>query len=126
MGLTINYERDVSAWAVIPYPKRRMGRNIILWTVSSPDPLTQNLASAGYRVWEALALSEVTFLCDNEDIDAVVIRSEVDDQRAAVLGRHYITLKLKPTKTASTLVQLPAAPKVRCPTIAATASSRVR
>ena len=68
---------------------------IVLWTCSSPDPLTQGLAAAGYRVWEALALSEVTYLCDTENIGAVVIRNGVNDQRAAVLRRHYITIKLE-------------------------------
>ncbi len=81
-----------------------MTANIILWTRSAPDPLAQKLQVAGYQVWEALAFSEVTYLCDTEKIDVVVIRSEVDDAHASALRRHYMTIKLQPNTEPSEII----------------------
>lgn len=39
----------------------------------APSPFAEELSAAGYKVWEALSVSEVLHLCEHQAIDAVVI-----------------------------------------------------
>jgi hypothetical protein len=52
--------------------------------------------AAGFHVWEALAVSEVMSLCEEENVDIIIITAEVDDTRCAELKQHYVTIKLEP------------------------------
>lgn len=68
---------------------------ILLWTDHVPDPLTTAFVSAGFTVWEALAYSEVTALCESEDISLIVIAAAVDDARYPELKQHYLRIPRK-------------------------------
>ncbi len=70
-----------------------MTANLILWTCSAPDPFAGRLRAAGYQVWEALALSEVTFLCETENIGVVVIKADVKPERVPEIEQHYVTMR---------------------------------
>jgi len=50
-----------------------MTRSLVLSYRSTPNSLPPSLELAGYRVFEALAISEVLHLCEHESIDCVVI-----------------------------------------------------
>lgn len=39
----------------------------------APSPFAEELSAAGYKVWEALSVSEVLHLCEHQEIDVVVI-----------------------------------------------------
>jgi hypothetical protein len=55
---------------------------------------------AGYTVWEALAVSEVLFLCEQKNVDAVMIAPEVEDAAVVEVQMRRMTLRLKPGATA--------------------------
>lgn len=69
--------------------------SLVYLTAAAPSRLTNELASTGHRVWEALAISEVLALCEEHDIDAVIIAPEVQDRKrkAAELGRICVLLE---------------------------------
>jgi hypothetical protein len=77
-----------------------MTRSLVFFTRSLPSPLSQALELAGHRVSEALAVSEVLHLCEHEDIDCVVISSDVSDEAAKVVADAHVTLRLHPEATA--------------------------
>jgi hypothetical protein len=66
----------------------------VLWTTRSPDPLSTELSALGFTVWEALAFSEVTYLCETEKIDIIILTADVDEGRARELKQRFITIKL--------------------------------
>ena len=51
---------------------------IVLLNSISPSKLASELELFGHQVWEALAISEVLFLCEQHKVDAVVIAAEVE------------------------------------------------
>jgi hypothetical protein len=65
----------------------------------APSQFADDLLRAGYRVWEALAVSEVLHLCEHENVDTVVIAPEVDDPEIIEVQGRYVTLVLKPGST---------------------------
>jgi hypothetical protein len=67
---------------------------MVLWTTRYPDPLSNELSALGFTVWEALALSEVTYLCETQKVDIVIIAPRVDEQRAAAIRQRVTTIKL--------------------------------
>jgi hypothetical protein len=75
-------------------------RSLVFFTRSLPSPLSQALELAGHRVFEALAVSEVLHLCEHEDIDCVVISSDVSDEAAKAVAVKHLTLRLRPEATA--------------------------
>lgn len=54
---------------------------------------------AGYRVWEALAVSEVLHLIEHQRVDAVVIAPDVTDPDIVEVQLREITLRLKMNAT---------------------------
>lgn len=52
---------------------------------------------AGYEVYEALAVSEVLYLCEHHWIDAVVIAPDVEDPDMIEAQMRHTTMKLKPS-----------------------------
>ena len=73
--------------------------SLVYLTTSSPSRLGDELTLAGYRLFEALALSEVQYLQEHEAIDAVVIDSAVGEaeQKARQLRGTVLTLKPEAT-----------------------------
>jgi DNA end-binding protein Ku len=48
----------------------------------------------GFSVWEALAFSELTYLCETQKIDIIILAADVDEARARELKQRFITIKL--------------------------------
>jgi len=72
---------------------------IVFLTTQAPSQFADDLLRAGYRVWEALAVSEVLHLCEHEDVDAVVIAPDVKDADIIEVQTRRVTLALKPGST---------------------------
>jgi hypothetical protein len=77
---------------------------LILFTTRAPYPMADDLIRAGFRVFEALATSEVLHLSETEKIDIVVITAEVGEERAREIQHHYVTLRLKSETTVREIV----------------------
>lgn len=69
---------------------------LVYLTTRSPSKLGDELTLAGYRVFEALAISEVLYLQEQESIDAVIIDAAVDDGEEKARQLRGTVLKLKP------------------------------
>ena len=78
-----------------------MTRSLVFFCRSLPSTVSDALSLHGYRVFEALAVSEVLHLCEHEDVDCVVIASDVSDEPARVVAEHSVTLRLRPEATAA-------------------------
>ena len=59
---------------------------------------------AGFQVWEALAVSEVLFLCETEEVNAVVIAADVDLPDLPEITQRFITFRLKPEATSKDVI----------------------
>ena len=57
--------------------------------------MASELTLAGYAVWEALAVSEVLYLCEHHNIDVVVIAPDVEDADIVEVQMRRMTLTLK-------------------------------
>src|SRR5258708_2021793 len=73
-------------------------------TNRAPAKFTDDLIRAGYRVFEALEVSQVLPLCETESIDAVIIGGEIDDPEVVEAQMRIITLKMTPATTVKELV----------------------
>jgi hypothetical protein len=60
--------------------------SIVYLCALAPSRMASDLVMAGYKVWEALEVSEVLFLCEHHKIDAVVIAPDVEDQELVKLN----------------------------------------
>jgi len=78
--------------------------SLIYLTSRSNSKLADELALAGYRVREAMSVSEALFICENEPVDAIVIGADVEDQDEVEAQMRRITIKLKPEVTAKDLL----------------------
>ena len=78
--------------------------SLVLLETRAPSKLASDLMLAGYRVFEALAVSEVLHLCENEDVDVVVIGADVDDSDALEAQMRRIAVRLKPEAAAKDLI----------------------
>jgi metallophosphoesterase superfamily enzyme len=70
-----------------------MQTRLILFTTRAPHELTDVLTLTGYRVYEALAISEVLHLIETEDVDAVVVTGDVAKSLGAIQEMR-VTVKL--------------------------------
>jgi len=75
--------------------------SLVYLTTRSPSKLGDELTLSGYRVLEALAISEVLYLQEHENIDAVIIGGDVQEQGEKVRQLRGIVLALKPNATAA-------------------------
>jgi hypothetical protein len=73
--------------------------SLVFFTRRLPSQLSDALSLAGYRVFEALALSEVLYLQEHENIDAVIIAADVEEQAEKVKQIRGIVLALKSNAT---------------------------
>ena len=78
--------------------------SLVYLTNLAPAKLTDALTVAGYRVWEALSVSEVLHLCEHEQIDAVVIAPERQEDAILPIKLKQITISLEPHATATDLI----------------------
>ena len=76
---------------------------LVILETHAPSKLADDLMLAGYKVFEALAVSEVLFLFETEQIDVVVIGPDVEDPVPQVQTR-ITTLRLKPEATSKDVI----------------------
>ena len=79
-------------------------KTIALLTTRAPDPITEQLMLAGYKVHEAVSVEAVLQLFDTEDIDAVVIVHGVEDPEIPDLQTKLAILKLNENATAKDVI----------------------
>ena len=75
--------------------------SLVYLTTRSPSKLGDELTLAGYRVFEALAISEVLYLQEHENIDAVVIDSTVEEVEEKARQLRGTILRLQPEATSA-------------------------
>jgi len=75
--------------------------SLVYLTTRSPSTLGDELTLAGYRVFEALALSEVLYLQEHENIDLVIIDSSVEEPEEKARQMPGIRIRLVPGATAT-------------------------
>jgi hypothetical protein len=78
--------------------------SIVYLCTSAPNGIADELIAAGYRVFEALAVSEVFYLCEHHTIAAVVIAADVEDPNVIEAQVRHVTVRLKPHATAKDLI----------------------
>jgi hypothetical protein len=66
--------------------------------------MADELSTAGYQVFEALAVSEVLYLCEHHNVDVVVIAADVEDPDVIEAQLRHITLRLKALASAKDLI----------------------
>ena len=74
---------------------------VVILNSVSPSKLAAELELFGHRVWEALAVSEVLFLCEQHAIDAVIIAPEVEHGEMIENQLRGIVMRLKPDANAA-------------------------
>lgn len=79
-------------------------KSVVLLTTRSPSKLEDDLILARYRVFAALAVSEVLHLCETQNIDVIVIGADVEEPDVVEAQMRHITLRLKPEATAKDVV----------------------
>jgi hypothetical protein len=78
--------------------------SLVYLTTRSHSKLASDLEMAGFRVHEALEVSEVLHLCEYEDIHAILIGADVTDPDLIEVQLRNITIKLKPETTVKDLI----------------------
>jgi hypothetical protein len=78
-------------------------RSIIYFTRELPG-LSEDLTDKGFQVYEALAVNEVMYLCEQHPRLIVVIDHTVESDAANEIARRHITLKLKKKATVTDVV----------------------
>jgi hypothetical protein len=67
---------------------------VVYLSNESPSRIASDLTCAGCNVWEATSVSEVLYLCEHDQVDAVVIGPDVEDQEFIERQLRQTTLKL--------------------------------
>jgi hypothetical protein len=78
--------------------------SLVYLTTRAPSQLAADLEMAGYKVFEALAVSEVLHLCEHQQIDAIVIGPDVEDPDLIEVQTREITITRKSETTVKELV----------------------
>ena len=77
--------------------------SLVYLTDMAPSAMATELTLAGHSVWEALSVSEVLHLCEQQRIDAVVVAEGVREDLSAI-ETHHITIRLKHQATTADLM----------------------
>lgn len=77
---------------------------IIYVATRHPSKLTDELTLAGFRLWEALAVSEIKYLCETEDVDGLVLAHDVPHRKKIASESGRVCVLLEPTTTTEELV----------------------
>lgn len=78
--------------------------SLVCLTNRAPSKFASELILAGYRVLEALTVSEAYHLCAQEHVDLIVIGPGVQSPNLEGLKRSHITIQLNPETTAKDLI----------------------
>ncbi len=76
---------------------------VVILNSVSPSKLADGLEVFGHRVWEALAVSEVLFLCEQHSIDAVIIAADVEHREMIEKQLPGIVMRLQKNADAAYL-----------------------
>ena len=68
--------------------------SIVYFTRILPARIADELGYRGIMCYEAFAISEVLNLCEQPDINLVVIDPSVDDERACIVQQKFPTLRI--------------------------------
>jgi hypothetical protein len=69
---------------------------VILFTTQAPNEMTAAFEAEGLEVYEALAISEVLSLAEEQHpAFTIIIMPDVDQVRADVIAQHYPTVRLR-------------------------------
>jgi hypothetical protein len=74
--------------------------SIVFFTYALPSAFADQLALQGIHCHEALAVSEVFHLCENTEVNLVVIDASVDEERAKAVQQRFPGLRLHEGATA--------------------------
>lgn len=77
-----------------------MNRTLVYFTRELPG-LSDDLLEYGFQIYEALAVSEVLYLCEQHPKALVVIDHTVEPDAAKTVAQKHMTLQLKPEATAA-------------------------
>jgi hypothetical protein len=77
---------------------------LILFTAHARNTLADELTRQGHEVYEALTISEVLALAEQQRNAQIIIAAEVETKRAKVIQEHYATLHLQRNATAADVV----------------------
>lgn len=75
-------------------------RSVVHFTTVLPSKLWDNLSAAGFRVFEAIEISEVMYLCEHERIDALLIGPDIEEPEVVEVQLRCVAIKLKAESTA--------------------------
>lgn len=70
----------------------------------SNPKLADDMVRAGYRVFEAQAVSDALYLCESEGVDVMVVAPDVEDLDVTEVQMRRITIRLTPEATAKELI----------------------
>ena len=79
-------------------------RSVVYLTTRAPSRVATDLEMAGYRVFEALDVSEVLHLCEHHNIDVIVIGADITDPDLIEVQLRQMTIKLNAETTVKDLV----------------------
>lgn len=69
---------------------------LVYLTSRSNSKLVDQLTLAGHRVKEALGVSEALYVCETENVDAIIIAADVEEPDVVEAHMRRVTIKLKP------------------------------
>ena len=75
--------------------------SLVLLNTISPSKLADDLILAGHQVWEALAISEVLYLCEQHMIDVVIITADVEHGEMIEKQLRGIVMRIQPNADAA-------------------------
>ncbi|MDP9266868.1 MAG: hypothetical protein M3P27_00905 [Acidobacteriota bacterium] len=70
--------------------------NLVYLATSAPTKLAEELTRSGHSVWEALSVPEVLYLCEHQNIEVVLISSEVEDPEIGEVQIRHLTIRMEP------------------------------
>lgn len=77
---------------------------MIFFSCSFPNAISAELSRQGFIVYEALAISEVLALAEQYLEAYIIIASDIEDERAQIIQKHYPTLRLSSGATAAGII----------------------
>lgn len=78
--------------------------SLIYLTTRAPSQLAREVRAVGHRIFEVVSVTEVLYLCETEDVDAIVIGADVEGLDLIEAQMRRVTIKLKPKTTIRDLI----------------------
>jgi len=78
-------------------------RTLIYFTRELPG-ISEELSAAGFQVFEALSISEVFYLAEQQQGAHIIVDHTVEEDAAHEVAHHHITLRLQPNANAANVL----------------------